>query len=526
VRDDQPIRDHVRAILAGLGEDPSREGLEKTPERVEKSLQFLASGYAIDCKALLNDALFTVTYDEMVAIKDIECFSLCVPSRQIVNAVDGAKRACDVRVGDELWTLEGGHRKRTKVTRISSRKTRDIVEVETDGGTFRVTPDHPVMTSAGWREAGDLEAGIQVEWLNPRTLCRVTRAATPGYALGYVVGATAADGSIQEGRRVNLTVRSEEFATRYASRMREAFPSVAPTVERVQVPSSFLKRTVTMHRVRVVSRDIGEKLCRWLDVPERGSRSKTKSFRFPKVVTSSPQMMQGFLDGYCDGDGHKVKCGRMIISSNRGFMTELGSYLQTPVQQKRDGVRGLYISERWARPGWYGKHGFRQQSDFYVPADSTYTTVRSVRRLSTAKKPTTIYSFKCEPYPTFLIAGHLTHNCEHHLLPFFGKAHVAYLPKGKVVGLSKIPRLVDAYARRLQVQERLTVQIAEAIEKWVQPRGVAVVIEAMHLCMIMRGVEKQHSVAVTSCMLGAFRDQQQTREEFLSLIRKPHNGLG
>ena len=117
--------------------------------------------------------------------------------------------------------------------------------------------------------------------------------------------------------------------------------------------------------------------------------------------------------------------------------------------------------------------------------------------------------------------------CEHHLLPFFGKAHVAYLPQGKVVGLSKIPRLVDMYARRLQVQERLTVEIAEAIEKWVQPRGVAVVVEAMHLCMIMRGVQKQHSVAVTSCMLGAFREQQQTREEFLSLIRKPHsNGLG
>jgi GTP cyclohydrolase I len=117
--------------------------------------------------------------------------------------------------------------------------------------------------------------------------------------------------------------------------------------------------------------------------------------------------------------------------------------------------------------------------------------------------------------------------CEHHLLPFFGKAHVAYLPQGKVVGLSKIPRLVDMYARRLQVQERMTVEIAEAIEKWVQPRGVAVVIEAMHLCMIMRGVQKQHSVAVTSCMLGAFREQQQTREEFLSLIRKPHsNGLG
>jgi len=116
--------------------------------------------------------------------------------------------------------------------------------------------------------------------------------------------------------------------------------------------------------------------------------------------------------------------------------------------------------------------------------------------------------------------------CEHHLLPFFGKAHVAYIPDGKVIGLSKLPRLVDMFARRLQVQERLTVQIAQEIQDKVQPRGVGVVIEAMHFCMIMRGVEKQHSVAVTSCMLGAFRDQRETREEFLALIRKKHNGLG
>jgi GTP cyclohydrolase I len=116
--------------------------------------------------------------------------------------------------------------------------------------------------------------------------------------------------------------------------------------------------------------------------------------------------------------------------------------------------------------------------------------------------------------------------CEHHLLPFFGKAHVAYIPAGKVVGLSKIPRLVDMFARRLQVQERLTVQIAEAFDAQVRPRGVGVVIEAMHFCMIMRGVEKQNSVAVSSCMLGAFRDQRETRDEFLALIRKKHNGLG
>ena len=116
--------------------------------------------------------------------------------------------------------------------------------------------------------------------------------------------------------------------------------------------------------------------------------------------------------------------------------------------------------------------------------------------------------------------------CEHHMLPFFGRAHVAYIPDGKVVGLSKIPRLVDMFARRLQVQERMTVQIAEALEDVLHPRGVAVVVEAMHLCMIMRGVEKQNSVAVTSCMLGGFRDKLQTREEFLSLIKKKHEGLG
>lgn len=116
--------------------------------------------------------------------------------------------------------------------------------------------------------------------------------------------------------------------------------------------------------------------------------------------------------------------------------------------------------------------------------------------------------------------------CEHHVIPFFGKAHVAYIPKDKVVGLSKIPRLVDAFARRLQVQERLTVEIAHALQDAIHPRGVAVVIEAMHLCMIMRGVEKQNSVAVTSCMLGAFRDLPQTRVEFLSLIKKKHDGLG
>ena len=114
--------------------------------------------------------------------------------------------------------------------------------------------------------------------------------------------------------------------------------------------------------------------------------------------------------------------------------------------------------------------------------------------------------------------------CEHHLLPFYGKAHVAYLPKNKIIGLSKIPRIVDMFARRLQVQERLTQQIAHCLQDVLDPQGVGVICEARHFCMMMRGVEKQHSGTVTSAMLGALRHRKDTRDEFLSLVR--HNALG
>jgi GTP cyclohydrolase IA len=111
--------------------------------------------------------------------------------------------------------------------------------------------------------------------------------------------------------------------------------------------------------------------------------------------------------------------------------------------------------------------------------------------------------------------------CEHHLLPFFGKVHVAYLPKGQVIGLSKIPRIVDVFARRLQIQERLTQEIAQSIQQIIDPAGVGVICEARHFCMMMRGVEKQHSGAVTSAMLGAFRSRKTTRDEFLALVGRP-----
>src|SRR5207245_4134422 len=159
-------------LLKELGENIQREGLAKTPERVASALRFLTSGYDRKDEDVLNDARFVEEYDEMVVVKDIDFFSLCVPSKQVVNAVGGAKPARLVQRGDRLWTLHQGFLKETTVAAVSSRKTWEIVEVITSDGAVRLTPDHPVMTETGWVEAQHLTLGSRVEWVNPRSLCR------------------------------------------------------------------------------------------------------------------------------------------------------------------------------------------------------------------------------------------------------------------------------------------------------------------------------------------------------------------
>jgi GTP cyclohydrolase I len=515
---DRPrIERAVREILIGIGEDPDREGVLGTPERVADAYAYLFSGLGEDPTRHLEVG-FMESARDTVLVRDIPLASLCVAGRQLVNSVSGTKRAAEIEVGDELWTLDKGFLAKTEVTRITSRNSYEVVSVRTSEGSIKVTRDHPIRTEKGWCEAGNLLPGDHVEWFPPRKLCRKMQLAVPGYWLGYLLGAVASEGSIQDERRISIVVADRRFAERIVEAWREAF-NIEARIENIEVDSGYLARKLPMHRVRVVSSYAAEKISGWLKIP-RGCRDKTRGFRFPRVVTTSQEMTQGFLDGYVDGDGTPSGSGSRIITANGEFARELATYLQTPVGRGRGEIKTVYVSSRWHRPGWLGRHGFRQQSEWYVPQDSRYAEVESIKPTPKSTKPYTVYSFKCEPYPTFLVNGHLTHNCEHHLLPFIGKVHLGYAPDGRVVGLSKLARLVEGYARRPQLQERLTAQIADALYESLGSRGSIVVIEADHSCMTMRGVQKPGSITVTSAARGIYETDEALRSEAMTLISR------
>ena len=264
-----PLETAALQILKALGEDPRREGLEKTPQRVARALREITSGYNADINKVFNGAFFKADYREMVIVKDIAFYSLCVPGKQLINAVGGAKPARDVREGDELWTLEKGRLVKTSVKSVSSRETRDIAEIRTEKGVFKLTPDHPVMCRGEWKEAGELRPGDKIEWTRPKSLCKRQYVPKPGYSLGYFLGAVGSDGSVQDGRRISLVVKKRRFAEKFADMSSNAFPGLSPDVESVSVPSSFLKREVPMSRVRIVSSDIGRQVCRWFDISRK-----------------------------------------------------------------------------------------------------------------------------------------------------------------------------------------------------------------------------------------------------------------
>ncbi len=500
----------VRELLIAVGEDPDREGLRETPARVARAYEEIFAGLYTDPDAAL-DKTFDESHRELILVKDIPMFSTCVPSKQTVNAVGGRKPARDVSVGDRLWTLDEGRAVETEVVGVTSRPARTLVEVVTERGRFHVTPDHPFATPQGWQESKDLE-GTFIEWTAARQLNRRRWQPEVGYSFGYVLGSVCSDGSVSS-RAVSLVVNDLDFAKRFAGSLESAF-GIRASIEPVSRPSGYTGRDTPGFRVRVVSSYLADLIRQYVGGDARHQRQ-----RFPRVALTNYVTFAGFVDGYVDGDGCRSKQarGRTIVSANSPFLQEMATIIGARFTPRTDIASRLWISDDWMR-----RHGFPQESHRTDLVESTWVKVESVRPVEAAgAKPYTVYSFTCEPHPTFLIAGHLSHNCEHHLVPFHGMAHVGYIPgeSGRVTGLSKIARVVDLYARRPQVQERLTGQVADALVRKLDPRGVIVVMEAEHLCMGMRGVRKPGSRTMTSAVRGLFQTSPSSRAEAYSLIR-------
>ncbi|AIG80640.1 Hypothetical protein AJAP_39295 [Amycolatopsis japonica] len=513
---DRPVFDQdraekaVRELLLACGEDPDRDGLLETPARVARAYREMFAGLYTEPDHVL-DRTFDEAHEELVLVTDIPMFSTCVPSKQTVNAVGGRKQAAEVEVGDKLWTLSGGKVEETTVTEISSHQTRELVEVTTAGGSFKVTPDHPLATPKGWVEAKDVE-GSFIEWTHARKLCRDRWKPKFGYDFGYVIGATCSDGTVAE-RYVSLVVNDRDFAKKYAESLYRAF-GIEAKLEPVTRPSGYLERDVPGFRVRVVSSFLADLMRQYV-----GGDAHHQRQRFPMVVLNDRSTFNGFLDGYIDGDGcdDKRHPGRLITSANIPFLEDLATIIGARFTPRKAPASVLYVADRW-----FERHGFPQDDYTTDLIESDYVEVESVRPVkATGTKPYTVYSFKCEPHPTFLIAGHLTHNCEHHLLSFHGVAHIGYIPNehGKVTGLSKLARLVDLYAKRPQVQERLTSQVADALMRKLEPRGAIVVVEAEHLCMAMRGIRKPGARTTTSAVRGLLQSSASSRAEALDLIK-------
>jgi GTP cyclohydrolase IA len=212
-------------------------------------------------------------------------------------------------------------------------------------------------------------------------------------------------------------------------------------------------------------------------------------------MSISPQMIEeNEMDGYAKIDQYNPVAIRRIADKYRSILQEIGE------NPDREGLEKT--PERVAKALQFLTHGY----DLDPAGILRSAMFQEEYQQMVIVKDIEVYSM-----------------CEHHMLPFFGKAHVAYIPNGRIVGLSKIPRVVDAYARRLQVQERLTVEIRNCIQETLQPQGVAVVIEAQHMCMIMRGIQKQHSIATTSAFTGEF-NAEKTRAEFMRLITRGAHG--
>ncbi|MFE1442840.1 hypothetical protein [Streptomyces sp. NPDC058739] len=321
-----------------------------------------------------------------------------LPSKQLVSVVGGCRQARNVEVGSKLWSLDGTRTVQTTVVEVATVKAREVVDVVTDRVTFTIAAEQQLLTAEGWAAAVDA-AGGTLAWTHARKLCRERLTIRPGFEFGYLVGATCADGTVGKNY-VSLVVNEEQFAARYAACLTEA-TGLPARLESVTRPSGYLKREVPGFRVRVVSSYLADAMRQYV-----GGDAHHMRQQFPRVVLRDIETFSGFLDGYIEGDGfrHKTWDGSTVVSANVPFLAELARLIGARFTPRPEGsVSALVITDRWQARGT-----FLPEHHPLEPIESAWVEVRDVRRRrAEGAKPFTLYSYRLDPYPGFLVNGHV-----------------------------------------------------------------------------------------------------------------------
>lgn len=519
---------YVEEIMRTLGLDLKDDSLMETPKRIAKMyVNEVFSGLDYGNFPKVTTIENRMNYSTFLLERHIAVKSNCVPGNQVMNIVGEKKLARELSVGDKLWTLNNGVPVQTAIEEISTHIAESLVKITLSNGvTFRVTPDHPLKTKEGWIEAKD-SLGEKVEYANPRTFCRGNFTFSICKELGYFLAVVAAECSVQEDRRICLETENEEVADDFIKAIKKVFGKNAKK-QLISKKGSFTGEKIQQFRVRIVSSEIAKRTLKMLGIPLGviGCGSKTFKFHLPEICKYHYSVWRGFIEGYIATDGthyvgDKTEYKR-ILSSNENFVEELCAFLKKKTPKGRSNkatTRPCYsvnVTPTEHTHEWFRKHGFPKEEFSLDLGESTFVEVTSVEVID---KPTKVYSFKCKEHPTFCICGVLTHNCEHHFVAFMGEAFVAYIPNEKVVGLSKINRIVEFFSRRPQVQERLTEQIFHTLCYVLGTDNVAVLIKAEHFCVKLRGVEDVNAETVTSRLGGAFYNNPALRSEFYEAIR-------
>lgn len=482
IRDKVPVEwaeMSVKQLLAFIGEDIDRPGLQETPARVVKAFRHWFGGYGQNPAALLKTFEDGAEQcDEMVVQRDIPVWSHCVTGDTIVDTPAGQRRIRDL-VGKRFWTYAYDTvNQRFTIARAGrvriTRKNTQVWKLTHDHGVLFATPDHKLLTfNRGWVRLDCLTTGDRLVPLNRRYrkqsgYCRINPTPVRG------------DGK-------NQWVVEHRFIYQ---EVHGWLPPVIHHDDEVKVNNTVgnlvALRGTSEHSKLHMGRKTEQERQKIGRHARRGLERKFLADPRLKAEFNSKRI-QGIVKQYASPGGAETR---------RKRSETLKAFYRSPKGQANRQAKALVMS-RWRRT---------KASNHCVLRVEPHGTED-------------VYCMEVNGYHNFVANGVVVHNCEHHMAPFFGVVHIGYLPNRRIVGLSKLSRLVDLFAHRLQVQERLTTNIATAMMDHLQPLGVGVVIECRHTCMESRGVCKAGTVTTTSSTLGYFREKPEVRAEFLALVR-------